>query len=87
MLKVKLEKPKRPEYKMVMYKHLEIGQVFQASDSNEIFDKNSISIKTSNGRFKIEKLEYLDDDIEDDREMSEMVYLLEAELNVKKILN
>jgi len=61
--------------------------VFQANDSNIIFHEKAIYIKTLSGRFKTSNFNHIDDDRDEEREMNEMVYLLEAKLNVKKILN
>jgi hypothetical protein len=85
MLKVNLEENK--DYKMVKYKSLEAGEVFLTSDDSGVFEDDTIYIKTEKGRIKTDNFYYISDDKDDKVESEELVYLLEAELNVKRILN
>lgn len=84
MLKVKLEKNK--DYKMVKYKELNTGDVFLTISDSNIFEDDTVYIKTEKGRLRTDSFYYISDEVNDIVENNEYVYLLEAELNVKRIL-
>ena len=83
MLKIKKTEPNT--YKTVKYKDLKIGDVFEPT-TNIIFEIKCVYIKTEYGRFKITDFLHISSDKKDTKEMNELVYLLDAELNVKRIL-
>lgn len=71
-------------HKTIKYKDLKIGDTFEPIRNN-YFKIGYIYIKSSNGRFRITDFEFMRDNTRNNKEMNEFVYLLEAELNVKRI--